>query len=344
MTRMFESFLRPLYHLIARYSYEFGGPWGVFAIMTGFPVLMYYLWTCLWFYDGRLVYPHSLAEAKPLFLEIWGHIKTVCFEFSTPPSRFLTPHIQDASPNWYAWKVYTGFMVHQLLLAHFMPWGYQQEGLPVPSLGYKTLMYNCNALVCVYTTLLTAAGLHYFDIFRLTGIIDNFGHLMTVAMFWGWSVSFFMYFATIVAGEPIRMSGNFIYDVFMGACLNPRIGKVDLKMWAEVRIPWHIVFFLSVSGCLKQYEAYGYVTPVRIPVIGFERFSLTLAVEHGVHDSCDLALPECLVRAFVFPSHYDLVDLVPAARARNASPKLGIYTMKSGASWLSSGTSPGFPS
>jgi len=60
-------------------SYEFGGPWGVLAIMTGFPVLMYYLWACLWFYDGRLVYPHSLAEAKPLFLEIWGHIKTVYF-------------------------------------------------------------------------------------------------------------------------------------------------------------------------------------------------------------------------------------------------------------------------
>jgi len=224
-------------------TYEFGGPWGVLAIMTGFPLLMYYLWACLWFYDGKLVYPHSLTEVKPLFLGIWGHVKA------------------DASSNWYAWKVYTGFMIHQLLLAHFMPWGYRQEGLPVPSLGYKTLMYNCNALVCVYTTLLTAAGLHYFDIFRLTSIIDNFGHLMTVAMFWGWSVSFFMYFATIIAGEPMRMSGNFIYDVFMGACLNPRIGNVDLKMWAEVRIPWHIVFFLSVSGCLKQYETYGYVTP-----------------------------------------------------------------------------------
>ena len=63
--------------LTTRHSYEFGGPWGVFAIMTGFPVLMYYLWACLWFYDGRLVYPHSLFEVKPLFVEIWGHIKTV---------------------------------------------------------------------------------------------------------------------------------------------------------------------------------------------------------------------------------------------------------------------------
>jgi len=223
-----------------------------------------------------------------------------------------------------------------------MPGGYQQEGLPVPSLGYKTLMYNCNALVCVYTTMLTAAGLHYFDIFPLTSLIDNFGHLMTVGMFWGWFVALFVYFATVVAGEPMRMSGNFIYDLFMGACLNPRIGKVDLKMWAEVRIPWHILFFLSVSGCLKQYDAYGYVTPVRISVIGFERILLTPVLEHGLHDPRNLALSERLVSVGLSP-HCDYPNRVPAARVRNAFRKPGICTTKSGASWLSSGTSPEFP-
>jgi delta24(24(1))-sterol reductase len=45
--------------------------------MTGFPILMYYLWTCLWFYDGHLVYPHSIEEAKPLFLELWDHVRVV---------------------------------------------------------------------------------------------------------------------------------------------------------------------------------------------------------------------------------------------------------------------------
>jgi len=184
-------------------------------------------------------------------------------------------------------------------------------------------MYNCNALVCVYTTLLTAAGLHYFDIFRLTSIIDNFGHLMTVAMFWGWFVSFFMYFATIIAGEPMRMSGNFVYDLFMGACLNPRIGNVDLKMWAEVRIPWHIVFFLSVSGCLKQYEAYGYVTPVRISIFSSDEFPLTSALEHGLHDSCNLVVSQCLVRAFAFFSRCDLTDPTQLQGRGMHSPNLG---------------------
>ena len=91
---------------------------------------------------------------------------------------------QDASPNAYAWKVYTGLIVYQLALAWVVP-GFMQEGLPVPSLGYKTLMYKCNAIGCIYITMITAAGLHYYNIFRMTEIIDNFGHLMTVAMIVG---------------------------------------------------------------------------------------------------------------------------------------------------------------
>ncbi|KAF9466096.1 ergosterol biosynthesis ERG4/ERG24 [Collybia nuda] len=223
-------------------TYEFGGPLGVLGIMTFFPVLMYYLWICLWFYDGKLVHPTSTEDIKPFLLRMWNHI------------------CQDASPNLYAWKVYTGNFVFQLLLAQILP-GYQQEGLPVPSLGYKTLMYNCNALSSLYVTLVTSATLHYFHIFRLTEIIDNYGHLMSVAMIYGFTVSLVTYLFAVMTGTQIRMSGNFLYDYFMGACLNPRIGKVDLKMWAEVRIPWVIVFFLAVSGGCKQYEQYGYVTP-----------------------------------------------------------------------------------
>jgi Delta24(24(1))-sterol reductase len=161
----------------------------------------------------------------------------------------------------------------QLFLAQVLP-GYQQEGLPVPSLGYKTLMYNCNALSSLYTMLVTAAGLHYTGIFRLTEIIDHFGHIMSVAMIWGFGVSLGTYLVAVGTGTAMRMSGNFFYDVFMGASLNPRIGNIDLKMWAEVRVPWVICFFMAVSGGCKQYEQYGYVTPVSLSRIGLCRTSL----------------------------------------------------------------------
>lgn len=174
--------------------------------------------------------------------------------------------------------------------------GFMQEGLPVPSLGYKTLMYKCNALTSLYATMVTAAGLHYFHIFRLTEIIDNYGHIMTVAMIYGFAISFGVYFITVATGNQIRMSGNFFYDVFMGACLNPRIGSIDLKMWAEVRIPWVIVFFLSVSGCCKQYEQFGYVTPVCLYISLFlKRLVLINTSEHGIHDSCYLVVPQRMV-------------------------------------------------
>lgn len=177
------------------------------------------------------------------------------------PTLFIQCHEQDARPNLYAWKVYSGNFFFQLFIAWVLP-GFQQEGLPVPSLGYKTLMYKCNALQCWYTTIVVSFVLHWTGIFHLTGIIDNYGHLMTVAMIYGFGVSILTYLHAIVTKTTIRMSGNVIYDLFMGAALNPRLGPVDLKMWAEVRIPWVIVFYLAVSGACKQYDALGYVTPV----------------------------------------------------------------------------------
>lgn len=96
--------------------------------------------------------------------------------------------------------------------------------------------------------------------FRLTLIVDHFGELMTVAMIWGFVMSGLVYVFSSMMGKNHRMSGNFFYDYFMGACLNPRIVKVDLKMWAEIRLPWPVLFYLSLSCLLKQYETYGTVT------------------------------------------------------------------------------------
>jgi len=54
-------------------------------------------------------------------------------------------------------------------------------------------------------------------------------------------------------GKAIRVTGNVIYDLFMGVFLNPRIGKLDIKMWAEIRVSWTILFFLTVSAAVKVY-------------------------------------------------------------------------------------------
>ncbi|KAG9090121.1 C-24(28) sterol reductase [Ceratobasidium sp. UAMH 11750] len=172
---------------------------------------------------------------------MWGHV------------------VQDAYPTHHAFNMYTRLMIFQLTLAFVTP-GYIQ-GLPIPLLNYKTLQYNCNAISSFYVTLVTCAALHWTGIFGLTEIVDNFGELMTVAMIYGFVVGFAVHFITIVCGEQMRMGGNFMDDFFMGACPNPRIVGVDLKMWAKVHIPWVLLFLIAVSGGCKQYDTYGYVTP-----------------------------------------------------------------------------------
>jgi delta24(24(1))-sterol reductase len=51
-------------------------------MMVGFPMLMYYLWICLWFHDGRLVVPTSADEIKPFVHEMWAHVRDVSSPFS----------------------------------------------------------------------------------------------------------------------------------------------------------------------------------------------------------------------------------------------------------------------
>lgn len=46
-------------------------------MMIGFPILMYYLWICLWFYDGKLVTPSSVDDIVPFLQRMWAHIRDV---------------------------------------------------------------------------------------------------------------------------------------------------------------------------------------------------------------------------------------------------------------------------
>ncbi len=70
-------------------------------------------------------------------------------------------------------------------------------------------------------------------------------------MLWGDAVSILTYVAAYVLKKTHRMSGNVIYDFFMGAYLNPRIFNLDLKMWAEIRISWILLFLLTLASALK---------------------------------------------------------------------------------------------
>jgi len=134
------------------------------------------------------------------------------------------------------------------------------RGYPVPSENNVSLVYKCNGVPSWYITLVTVAFVHFSGIFPLGQVIDNIGPLSTVAMLFGDVLSLLEYFSALALGKAIRMTGTFVYDFFMGAWLNPRIGKFDIKFWAETRIAWIMLFIITLSAAVKQYETEGTVS------------------------------------------------------------------------------------
>nr|CAG8561279.1 1099_t:CDS:2 [Entrophospora candida] len=201
--------------------FEFGGPWGVTAMMIGFPILMYYLWGCLQFNRGRL--------ESPLNEKLWTSI------------------IQGSTPTFYAAKIYITFCVFEFFLAYVVP-GPIVKGAPVSSLKGKQLDYLCNGVWSFYVTIFTSCLLHYYELFKLTDIIDNFGPLMSVAIISGFSITFLVYAATIFQGKQYRMSGYLMYDLFMGAEYE-MFGYVSSSMAFMV-----FAHFLYVNACMKGEE------------------------------------------------------------------------------------------
>jgi delta24(24(1))-sterol reductase len=140
--------------------------------------------------------------------------------------------------------------------------GITVKGLPLKHEHNKRLSYYCNAVWAFYASIVLVLGLHYSGVSKLTFLIDNYGSIMSVAIISGFTVSIVVFAYTLITGQEHKMTGYPIYDFFMGAPLNPRIGQwLDLKMFAEVRIPWFILFFTTLAATLRQYETYGYVSP-----------------------------------------------------------------------------------
>src|SRR5436190_12503907 len=87
----------------AKQKWEFGGPFGVAAIMLVSHVLIYYLWISITYHRGSVVRPDSLADVWPFLQRMWAHI------------------VDGARPTWRAAAIYFGFIGVQALLACTMP-------------------------------------------------------------------------------------------------------------------------------------------------------------------------------------------------------------------------------
>jgi delta24(24(1))-sterol reductase len=222
--------------------FEFGGSWGVSAIMVGFTLLMYYMWIGAIYYDGKLPLPEK-GQSIPAFVVYLGGLA-----------------YNGAFPSLKAWTIYWTFFVVEMAFYCLLPgiWAY---GKPLPFEGGKQLKYYCSGVWSFYATIIGAAALHFTGVFPLYTLLDEFGPIMSVAISSGWLVAFVAYFSALARGAQHRMTGYPVYDFFMGAELNPRMfGILDFKMFFEVRLPWYILFGMSCAAAARQYHQYGYVS------------------------------------------------------------------------------------
>ena len=222
--------------------YEFGGAWGVSAMMIGFPMLMWYMWIGATYYDGHLPLP---ADGES-FSEFARHMVVLVYQGAFPTAK--------------AWAIYWSFFVFEMVCYLYLP-GVTTKGKSLAHEGGKRLTYYCSGTWSFYTTIIVAAILHATGVFKLFTLLDEFGPLISVAIITGFLVSFIAYFSALYRGAEHRMSGSPVYDFFMGAELNPRMfGILDFKMFFEVRLPWYILFLLSCAAAARQYEQLGWVS------------------------------------------------------------------------------------
>jgi len=76
--------------------------------------------------------------------------------------------------------------------------------------------------------------------------------MLVTSMISGDLIAIGIYLWGIIGDHSIRMSGNIFYDFFMGSILNPRIGILDVKLFAEIKASWIQLFLLTISAALKQ--------------------------------------------------------------------------------------------
>lgn len=223
-------------------EFEFGGPWGVGAMMVGFPLVMYYMWIGATFYDGHFPRP----ERGQGFVDFFLYQASLVYN--------------GAFPGLKAWSIYWVFLAVEAIFYLYLP-GITLYGKPLKHLGGKRLEYYCSGMWSFYTTIAMAMLLHVTGLFTLYTIMDEFGPIMSVAIISGFLASFTLYVSALYRGVTIRMTGNHVYDFFMGAELNPRLfGLFDFKMFFEVRLPWFILFLLTLGTAARQYEQHGYVS------------------------------------------------------------------------------------
>jgi delta24(24(1))-sterol reductase len=110
-----------------------------------------------------------------------------------------------------------------------------------------------------YFSIILAVALHVTGVFDFKTIYHHSGALLTTGILFADAIAVGMYLECLRTERCSFSWPFFAHDFVMGQYLNPRLWNVDLKLWAEVRISWLLLFSLDVSAALCLREELGYI-------------------------------------------------------------------------------------
>ena len=239
----------------ARQKYGFGLSWLV--LMVALPPLVYYLWICVTYYQGELVFPDNAAA----WLQFWAHV---------------------SPPTWKAAGLYGVWFLTQAALQVWAP-GPTVQGMELPD-GSR-LDYRMNGMFSFLFTLGVVVVLVALGWLDATILYDQLGPLLTVVNVFTFAFAGFLYFWGLKGADWERPTGRPFYDYFMGTALNPRIGSLDIKLFCEARPGMVFWMLMNLSIAAKQYELHGTVTVPMLLVVGFQSIYL---IDYFIHEEAVL--------------------------------------------------------
>lgn len=223
------------------------------VLLIALPPLVYYMWICLEYHGGALVFPSA---------EMLGHFPL---------------------PTWTSVGIVAGWFVFQALLQMYAP-GKWVEGTPLGDgarLSYK--MNGWFSWWATWTVIAVGVALQWIPPAILA---DQFGPLLTTMNLGTYLFALYLYWHGRRHGTSHeRVTNNPLSDFWLGTALNPRIGTFDLKLFCEARpglIGW-VAIDLSLAA--KQYQLHGAVT---MPMILVCLFHVWYVADYYFHEEAVL--------------------------------------------------------
>lgn len=227
---------------------------------------------------GRSVNPQIISTMTFTFLIFLGPV--ICHIFLSG-AIFYNGSLWDAIINfqlklnmninvlmflsgWYIWQ-FILFVIPDYL--HYWIKSYRggiQKGQHTP--GGHILEYNINGLQALIITHLVFMIGYYTKLIHPHLLIQKWMELFVVANIIGYLISIVAYLKGRIYPthlSDVKITGNFMYDFFLGIEFNPRIpnqSMIDIKLFLNGRpgiIAWPLI---NLCCCFYQYHLHGYLT------------------------------------------------------------------------------------